>query len=387
MFYALLLLPIIGHAALWVACINRLHAVSINRKVIDLLTAVSGLALIAIPPAIALLAWQFWNTRTSPLSLPWLVIWIYAAVCTVACLVTAFQWFQRLWPGERRGPILANHTSRIRAQQHTTTSLTAPGIPTWLSRIPCNQVLEIHVHEKQVAIPRLAPEHAGLRIVHLTDFHMSGRITRAYFEQVVEEVNRAEPDVVAITGDIIERNPCIDWIPATLGRLRAPGGIYYVLGNHDLRVNIERLNKELQHAGLIHLGGRWQQVTLRGLPFILAGNELPWFAPPADLESCPARDKHGCPLRLLLAHTPDQFAWARKNDIDLMLAGHNHGGQIRLPLIGPIFAPSLHGVRYAAGVFRAGNTIMHVSRGTSSLTPLRFNCPPEIALLVLNPPK
>jgi predicted MPP superfamily phosphohydrolase len=66
-----------------------------------------------------------------------------------------------------------------------------------------------------------------------------------------------------------------------------------------------------------------------------------------------------------------------------MLAGHSHGGQVCLPLFGPILAPCLNGVRYASGAFRAGKTVMHVSRGTSCLTPLRFNCPPEIALLVL----
>jgi predicted MPP superfamily phosphohydrolase len=85
----------------------------------------------------------------------------------------------------------------------------------------------------------------------------------------------------------------------------------------------------------------------------------------------------------LLAHSPDQFGWAQANEVDLMLAGHNHGGQVCLPLLGPIVAPSLHGVRYGSGTFRAGNTVMHVSRGTSSLTPLRWNCPPEIAVLTL----
>ena len=66
-----------------------------------------------------------------------------------------------------------------------------------------------------------------------------------------------------------------------------------------------------------------------------------------------------------------------------MLAGHLHGGQVRLPLVGAITSPSMHGVRYAAGLFAAGNTVMHVSRGIGALTPLRYRCPPEIAMLVL----
>jgi predicted MPP superfamily phosphohydrolase len=131
------------------------------------------------------------------------------------------------------------------------------------------------------------------------------------------------------------------------------------------------------------LGGRWRQIVVGDLPIILAGNELPWYRPAAPLRDCPPRDADGLPLRIALAHSPDQFGWAQQHDVDLMLAGHNHGGQVRLPVVGPILAPSLHGVRYAAGAYWAGNTVMHVSRGTSSLTPVRFNCPPEIAMLNL----
>src|SRR5262249_37177637 len=70
---------------------------------------------------------------------------------------------------------------------------------------------------------------------------------------------------------------------------------------------------------------------------------------------------------------------------DLMLAGHLHGGQVRVPMFGAIFSPSLRGVRYASGVFSAAGTVMHVSSGTGSLTPLRYYCPPEISLLTLAP--
>jgi uncharacterized protein len=85
----------------------------------------------------------------------------------------------------------------------------------------------------------------------------------------------------------------------------------------------------------------------------------------------------------LLAHTPDRLRWAREHEIDLVIAGHTHGGQIRAPLLGPIVAPSHHGVRYASGTFFESPTLMHVSRGVSGLTPLRWNCSPEITRLVL----
>ena len=252
-----------------------------------------------------------------------------------------------------------------------------------MGRLPFNEVLKICVQEKQVAIPRLLESRDPLRIVHLSDLHMSGRIERAYFERAVEEVNACEPDLVAITGDIVEREQCVDWIPATLGRLRAKGPVYYVLGNHDLHVNVKRLHTALADAGLVHLGGECRELTVRGTPLVVAGNELPWFKPAADLRNCPAHDSTGLPLRIVLAHSPDQFDWAQANGVDLMLAGHLHGGQVRLPILGPIFAPSRYGVRYSAGVFTAGKTVMHVSRGTGSLTPLRYNCPPEITVLTL----
>jgi predicted MPP superfamily phosphohydrolase len=89
------------------------------------------------------------------------------------------------------------------------------------------------------------------------------------------------------------------------------------------------------------------------------------------------------PFRILLAHSPDQFGWARRWDFDLVLAGHTHGGQFCLPGIGPLLTPSWHGVQYSSGTFFAGQTLMHVSRGTSSELPLRWNCLPELGEIIL----
>jgi predicted MPP superfamily phosphohydrolase len=86
---------------------------------------------------------------------------------------------------------------------------------------------------------------------------------------------------------------------------------------------------------------------------------------------------------LLVSHTPDNFHWAVREGYDLVLSGHTHGGQVRLPLIGPVFAPSLHGTRYASGTFARGSTMLHVSRGVSGIHPLRWFCRPEISLLTL----
>jgi predicted MPP superfamily phosphohydrolase len=220
----------------------------------------------------------------------------------------------------------------------------------------------------------------------LTDLHISGRIGKRYFEQVVDYVNDARPDIIAITGDIVERDHCIDWIPETLGRLRAPRGVYFVLGNHDRRVDRARLTARLAECGLIHLGGQTRTLAAESSahsPIFFAGNELPWQGPAPSVPVASCENGRQPELRILLAHTPDEFAWARAHDFHLVLAGHNHGGQVCVPLLGAVLVPSRHGTRYASGVFAQGKSVMHVSRGTSSYSPIRYNCPPEIAILVL----
>ena len=103
----------------------------------------------------------------------------------------------------------------------------------------------------------------------------------------------------------------------------------------------------------------------------------------AEAEALVVDPLQGEELRVVLAHTPDQYAWSRQADADLMLAGHTHGGQVQLPWLGVIASPSLYGSRYACGVFRSGPTVMHVTRGVGGERPVRWRCPPEAALLEL----
>jgi predicted MPP superfamily phosphohydrolase len=373
----------VGHTVLWIALVNRIHAYGMQRRWIDWLTVVSAAMCAMLPIMLAAaITGIFPSIPASLARVAYIAAWTYLAACTavlIAAILQRLSWFLH---SERRGCLISNHTSIIRLAD-SDGALLAAGIPSWLGRLPGNEVLKVCLHEKAIEIPRLARIHEPLRIVHLTDLHMSGRITRKYFERVVEESNSLDADIVAITGDIIEREHCLDWIPATLGQLQAKSGVFYVLGNHDRRVNVNRIKAALGTAGLVHLGAECRQISVRGVSVVLGGNELPWFEPPSNFAGSPPHDATGLPLRILLAHSPDQFAWAQANEVDLVLAGHLHGGQVRLPIMGAIFSPSRSGVRYTLGVFTAGNTVMHVSRGTGSLTPLRFNCPPEISLLTL----
>jgi len=161
-----------------------------------------------------------------------------------------------------------NHTQRIQLR-HKSATLTARGLPRFLSRLPGNQVLSIHVQEKQITVPRLAPAHDGLRVAHLTDLHMSGRLTQSFFEHVVEAANETQPDLVAITGDIVEGDRFfILASPPTLGQLKARYGVYYILGNHDRRATESQIKAVLKESGLIHVGDNWREVVINGSPLI-----------------------------------------------------------------------------------------------------------------------
>ena len=243
------------------------------------------------------------------------------------------------------------------------------------------------------------PGIGELVIVHLSDFHFTGRVGKAYFREVVRVSNELQPDLVALTGDIVNNRACLDWIADTLGRLTARHGVYFILGNHDRRPgDVGRVRRTLEQSGLVDLGGRQRQTEIGGHPVLLAGNERPWIDQWGRHSCLPEEDRHSClsqegrqeclphqpnALRIALAHCPDQLRWARAWGADLMLAGHTHGGQIRIPPLGAIFSPTRHGVKYASGVFYSPPTILHVSRGVSGDIPVRWNCPPEIACLRL----
>ena len=88
-----------------------------------------------------------------------------------------------------------------------------------------------------------------------------------------------------------------------------------------------------------------------------------------------------CDLSVLISHSPDQHSFAGRFGYDLMVAGHTHGGQVVLPLIGPVYSPSLFGVSFVSGLFRMGTLTVHVTRGIGAKDPLRWNCCPELTCL------
>ena len=112
------------------------------------------------------------------------------------------------------------------------------------------------------------------------------------------------------------------------------------------------------------------------------GHVGPWFRPPPDLSAAPDG-----PFRFGLSHTPDNYYWAQKNRVGLLFCGHVHGGQVRVPVVGSIFVPSVFGRRFDCGVFEAGGTVMVVNRGASGKEPIRFRCNAEVLRVTLRGPR
>jgi len=381
----LALVALLGHTALCVGALNRSHASGLVRWFVK---SVTVLSVLWGPVGIALALWPLLKGATPPVLQVtsggagwWLV---YLIPCWLAAAVVTLRWLQRRLLAGPQPALESNHT-RVENIADRLGHRPVHGL-FWrtLTRLPGNQDLTVHFHEKSLTIPRLDPALDGLSILHLTDFHFTGRIGKEFFREVAMLAGALKPDLIALTGDFVDNADCIDWIPETLGSLTAPHGVYFILGNHDPRMGqVPRLRRALANAGFTDLAWRCMKLDIKGRPVIVAGNEMPWISPAPDMSNCPTETNGVRPLRLLFAHTPDQLAWARQHDFDLMLAGHTHGGQVCLPLIGPVFCPSRFGPKYAAGVFHEPPTVMHVSRGIAAETPSRWFCPPEVALLRL----
>jgi predicted MPP superfamily phosphohydrolase len=269
----------------------------------------------------------------------------------------------------------------LRSKRH---SICQKSLTRNLSRFPGNCILELHSVRKSLAVSNWPEYLNGFRIGHISDLHFTGQLSPEFYRFALEELVALRPDMIAITGDIIDKAHCLPWIEELLGSLRAPHGCFFVLGNHDKRIaDPNMVRRLLEQSGWVDLGSRVYELEVHGQRVLLAGHELPWFGEEASFGTDTTGSESVPAFRLALSHSPDAIDWAQKERVDLLLSGHTHGGQIRFPLIGPVVAPSWYGSQFASGVFYRKPTLMHVSRGLAGVHPLRFRCHPEIALLEL----
>jgi uncharacterized protein len=241
------------------------------------------------------------------------------------------------------------------------------------------------------------PKGQRLTITVIADLHAGGpNMGRDRVRQVVDAANELRSDLTVVLGDyfathyfVTERVPHSVW-GAELGRLYAPLGVFSVLGNHDWWYDIDGVRRALDNAGVpimqndaVLLGPRGRRFWLAGLGDQIAYRLGPnKFQGVDNLPGTLARIRTEDPV-ILLVHEPDIFTEVPAR-VALTLAGHTHGGQIRLPMVPAMWAPSSYGVRFAYGHVVENDRHMIVSGGLGcSIVPMRFGVPPEIVHIEL----
>ena len=235
-----------------------------------------------------------------------------------------------------------------------------------------------------VRMAGLAGAFEGYRIAFLTDLHTSPIVPRWWLDRAIAAANDLAPDLIVMGGDFVDDDPhFIFGLTDILRPLRAPDGVFGVLGNHDHYVGAAAVRGALRAAGVTELRNAGVLLARGDARLGLCGvGELEMDA--IDFEAAVAGIPADTP-RIVLSHDPDVFAyWPAHLRCDLMLCGHTHGGQAYLPVLGPPFVPSQFGFRYLKGRFRDGERQLYVSRGIgASGVPFRWGCPPELTLVIL----
>lgn len=244
----------------------------------------------------------------------------------------------------------------------------------------------LRVDRLDVSVPNLPPGFRGLRVAFVTDVHHGRFVSLDDVAGVVRTTLALAPDLIVLGGDYngdvqgesLHIEPCLD----VLGSLRAPLGVYGVLGNHDWwrerRLTQQAMKRahveELTNAGVwLRRGG--DRLRLGGVDDLWTGHA----DPRAAVGAATAED-----AVVLVSHNPDLAETLRDPRVGLVLSGHTHGGQVVLPGVGSPWIPSRYGMKYARGLVDAPLTRVYVSAGTGlSGFGVRFNCRPEVALLTL----
>jgi predicted MPP superfamily phosphohydrolase len=368
---ALVVPPALGHLYHFVLAINFASALGYRERLMSRARAALFAGLFA---SSAYLLWQHIQAPWWTWSWPLFGYALFSSVSGIA-----------IWPLNTIAlalrPTPAGITGNTRtidlSAREGTDALRGLGSGSWLLRLPGNESFQLAVRDWELRIPALPVELDGLEIVQLTDLHLAPCYTRRFFELAVEQCLGWEADLVILTGDLVEDDDAIGWIQPVLGRIKSRCGKFAILGNHDLDHQPETVRAELEHLEFTTLEGEWTTLEVGGATVAIGGTSAPWGRA-FDEHEIPAAD-----FRILLSHSPDLFYKAQRCNVELMFSGHNHGGQIRLPLLGAVFVPSRYSRRFDRGFFRQNGTLLYVSEGVGGMHPVRYGCPPEICRFVL----
>jgi predicted MPP superfamily phosphohydrolase len=245
--------------------------------------------------------------------------------------------------------------------------------------------LWLEVTRPRIHVRGLHPDLEGFRIALLTDMHAGEGTPLWLIRRAARLAMRARPDVIALTGDFAADDagtfaPVLD----ALSCLEAPHGVWAVPGNHDYTVGIEKWHAELR--GRPHLRDLTNRAVLArvGQASLCVAGVDDFTKGRPTLDALPPPEERD--FTLLLAHDPDQAEKARRayDAVDLIVSGHTHGGQVRLPFVGAIRNPAEHEELYEEGLRRRPWTQVYTSRGVGTVhLPIRFLCRPEVAVLEL----
>ncbi|MHB8070725.1 MAG: metallophosphoesterase [Candidatus Cryosericum sp.] len=239
-----------------------------------------------------------------------------------------------------------------------------------------------------LAMPDLPQGFDGFRIAQISDLHLHERTPVC--SQIIDAVKAERPHILVITGDLVDRSDRADACAAYVRELcqASFAPVFIIRGNWDHRAfptrrAMEGWDDALRQAGAHVLVNGSVRLHRRGDSIWLAGTDDPYFGH-ADLDAT-FKDVPQSGFAVVLTHAPEDFEeLAELPQAQLVLAGHTHGGQVRLPVVGAVRVPSRYGTRFAQGLFSIRDTLFYVNAGVGmSHLPVRFLCRPEFTVLTL----
>jgi uncharacterized protein len=248
------------------------------------------------------------------------------------------------------------------------------------------QRTDFRVREVDIPFPDLPPDLDGLRILQLSDIHLSAFLSEAEFARVIDAALQLHPHLAVVTGDLISgHSDPLDACIRQLARLKADAGVFGCMGNHERYAKAEAYTaRESARVGIRFLRGENQVLRFGNANLNLAGLDFqPQHLRRGYLQGAERLIVPGA-TNILLQHNPDVFPVAARQGYNLLLAGHTHGGQVTVEILDQSINPARIFTPYVYGLYRQGNAAAYVTRGIGTIgIPARIGAPPEISLLRL----